>query len=111
MVNLLFEKGAEQESKGGHSDQTPLLWAAKNGHKAVVKLLFERGAELESKDKYGRIPLSSAAKHVHEAVVKPLLERGAELESKDKKYGWTPLLWAAEKGAQGGGEAAAREGR
>jgi hypothetical protein len=34
------------------------LWAAKNGHGAVVKLLLEKGAELEFKDKnYGQTPL------------------------------------------------------
>jgi ankyrin repeat protein len=43
--------------------------------------------------------MNVAAKKGHEVVVvKLLLKKGAELESKDKKYGWTPLLWAAEKG-------------
>ncbi len=63
----------------------PLSWAAKKGHKAVVKLLLEKGAELESKDKRGWTPLSWAAKKGHEAVVKLLLEKGTELESKDKR--------------------------
>jgi ankyrin repeat protein len=30
--------------------------------------------------------------------VKLLLEKGAKLESKDKKYGQTPLSWAAARG-------------
>jgi ankyrin repeat protein len=30
-------------------------------------------------------------------VAKLLLDKGADLEPKDKKYGRTPLLWAAEK--------------
>jgi ankyrin repeat protein len=37
-VKLLLEKGAELETKDYHG-QTPLWWAAKNGHEAVVKLL------------------------------------------------------------------------
>jgi ankyrin repeat protein len=37
---------------------TPLLYAAENGHEAVVKLLLEQGAELETKDLDGRTPLS-----------------------------------------------------
>jgi ankyrin repeat protein len=65
--------------------RTPLLWAAKNGHGAVVKLLLEKGAELEFKDKkYGRTPLLWAVKNGHEAVVKLLLKKGADLQSKDK---------------------------
>ena len=42
--------------------------------------------------------------------MKLLLEKGAELEAKDKNSR-TPLLWAAEKRARGGGEAAAGERR
>jgi hypothetical protein len=66
--------------------QTPLSWAARNGHEEVVELLLEKGAELES---YGRTPLSWAAWNGHEAVVE-----GAELES----YSRTPLSWAARNG-------------
>jgi ankyrin repeat protein len=43
VVKLLLEKGAELESESGNG-QTPLSWAAENGHKAVMKLLLEKGA-------------------------------------------------------------------
>jgi ankyrin repeat protein len=43
VVKLLLEKGAELETKSEYS-QTPLLYAASRGHKAVVKLLLEKGA-------------------------------------------------------------------
>jgi len=59
---LLLEKGAELESKDDEYGQTPLSWAARGGHEAVVKLLLKKGAELESKDDgYGQTPLSWAA--------------------------------------------------
>ncbi|RMZ91406.1 hypothetical protein DV736_g1357, partial [Chaetothyriales sp. CBS 134916] len=80
--------------------ETPLSWAALQGHEVVVKLLLEKGAELDSKDEYGETPLSWAALQGHEVVVKLLLEKGAELDSKSKS-GQTPLSWAA----QGGHEA------
>jgi ankyrin repeat protein len=71
VVKLLLEKGADVDSKdmGG---RTPLSWAARNGHEAVVTLLLEKGADVHSKDKDGRTPLSWAAGNGHEAVVKLL---------------------------------------
>jgi ankyrin repeat protein len=65
-VKLLFEKGADVESKDGYCGRTPLWWAAEDGHEAVVKLLLEKGADVESKDRYcGHTPLSWAARGVH----------------------------------------------
>ena len=49
-MKLLLEKGADVESKDTDYGQTPLSWAAENGHEAVVKLLLEKGADVESKD-------------------------------------------------------------
>jgi ankyrin repeat domain-containing protein 50 len=98
IYNLLLETGkVDADSKDGADSRTPLSWAARYGHEAVVKLLLEKGTELETKDNYGRTPLSWAAVNGHEAVLKLLLEKGAELETKDN-YGRTPLSWAAVNG-------------
>src|SRR5205814_439592 len=53
LLGLLLA-GVAVESKDSDFGQTPLSWAAENGHEAVVKLLLEKGAQLESKDFYGR---------------------------------------------------------
>ena len=67
----MLEKGAELESKDKNG-RTPLSWAARKAHEAVVKLLLENGADLESTDTIGRTPLFWAARNEHEAVVKLL---------------------------------------
>ena len=95
-ANILIRHVHSLDMKDSHS-QTPLSWAARNGHEAVVKLLLEKGAELETKSDYGQTPLSYAAASGHEAVVKLLLEKGAELETKDD-YGRTPLSYSTENG-------------
>jgi ankyrin repeat protein len=85
-----------RELKDSYS-QTPLSYAATNGHNTIVQLLLEKGAEIESKDKYGQTPLSRGATNGHEGTVRLLLENGAKIEAKDK-FGWTPLSQAATNG-------------
>jgi ankyrin repeat protein len=73
MITLL-KNGYDPNVKDTY-DQTPLWWAVRRGHEAVVKLLLaEDSVDPDSEDtKYGRAPLSWAAEEGHEAVVKLML--------------------------------------
>ncbi|XP_014555772.1 hypothetical protein COCVIDRAFT_64178, partial [Bipolaris victoriae FI3] len=81
-------------------DLTPLSWAAKNGHDAVVRLLLAKDdVDPDMKDSQSnRTPLSWAAEKGHEAIFQLLLDTGnVEIDSKDA-FRRTPLSWAAEGG-------------
>ncbi|KAM3076143.1 hypothetical protein ACMFMG_006342 [Clarireedia jacksonii] len=78
---------------------TPLLLAAKEGHKDVVQLLLATdGVDLNCKDKENLTPLSWAAWNGHKDVVQLLLAtNGVDLNCRDT-YDGTPLLLAAQEG-------------
>jgi ankyrin repeat protein len=88
----LLNNGYDRNVKDTYR-QTPLSWAVRNGHEAVVKLLLEKDAELESKDAFGQTPLWWALLNRHKVVVGLLLEKGANAEFKSSN-GQTPLWWA-----------------
>jgi ankyrin repeat protein len=68
---LLLETGKVDVDSKDENGETPLSWAAYNGHEAVVKLLLETGkVDVDLKDRVGKTPLSWAAQNGHEAVVK-----------------------------------------
>ena len=48
--------------------RTPLLWAAGNGHEAMVRLLVVKAVDPDSRDRNGWTPLSWAAKKGYKVV-------------------------------------------
>ncbi|KAI0536649.1 hypothetical protein GGR58DRAFT_380186 [Xylaria digitata] len=75
--------------------QTPLCWAAENGHQEIIRLLIEKSANVELKDSSGQTPLSWAVENRHQEIVQLLIQKGADVESKDSS-GRTLLLRAAQ---------------
>ena len=75
---------------------SPLLVAARYGHKLVVKVLLDRGAD---PNKAGTTtPLYSAARKGHKDVVQLLLDNGANPNEASNLDGWAPLIMSASFG-------------
>jgi ankyrin repeat protein len=100
VVRALLKDGVDLDSKDTYYGETPLWWAAVDGHEAVVKLLLAADGRVDpdSKSKSGQTPLSWAAQKGHEAVVKLLLADSRVDPDSRYKNGRTPLSLAAVKG-------------
>lgn len=99
VIEAITDSGANMNFNTKDSDgMTPLAWATRKGHEAVVQLLIERDdVDTNIQDNYGQTPLLRAATYGHEAVVRLLIDRGVEIDSRYSK-GRTPLSWAARFG-------------
>jgi ankyrin repeat protein len=75
--------------------ETPLHWAACNGHLAVAKVLLSHGANVSPLDNRDNTPLDNAFIYDRNEMVRLLLTNGAKVNRKDS-LGRTPLYWAIE---------------
>ncbi len=99
LLITLFKRKAVNTNATNEDGRTPLSWAAKNGHEAVVKLLLDSGkVDVNLKNSSGDTPLSLAVQRGHEAVVKLILDSGkVDVNLKDSR-GDTPLSLAVQRG-------------
>ena len=58
--------------------ESPLLWAAEQGHTDLARFLLDRGAPIDDQADEGESPLMLAARGGHRDTVRLLLERGAD---------------------------------
>jgi ankyrin repeat protein len=89
VVAFLLENGANINDRDT-IDQTPLIIAAQNGCKDIVKMLLDAGANIEHKNDQGENALISAAQEGHIDTVKLLLDAGADINQSNAD-GETPL--------------------
>ena len=83
-------------SKNQYGD-TPLHWAAGEGHKDIVALLLADKADVNATGIYGYTPLHWAAQLGYTDVAELLLAHGANVNARDGNRD-TPLFEAAEYG-------------
>jgi ankyrin repeat protein len=84
------DRGMRQFRSGS---MTPLLYAARDGHTAVVERLLAAGAEINGAEANGITPLLLAVSNDRAETAALLIRAGAELETADW-YGRTPV-WSA----------------
>ena len=81
------------------NSETPLSFAAKKGHIAIVELFLSRDdVNADHKVKFGNTPLALAARNGHESVVKLLLSRNDVDVHSENSWNFTPLSEAARSG-------------
>ena len=91
-VRALVEAGnsADTPIEYGENKTTPLLKAAWNGRRDIVKYLLSKGAAVNGRDSDGQSALQEAAVRGFDDVVEVLLQAGADAKAEDKR-GNTPF--------------------
>jgi ankyrin repeat protein len=79
----------DEESAGA------LLVAIAEGRQAAVAVMLALGWPLDRESEWGGTPLHWAAWHGQEGVVAQLVAHGAPINHRDRRYGSSPLAWAA----------------
>jgi ankyrin repeat protein len=84
------------DAKDG-AGMTPLMWASREGHMAVVRWLLDGGAVVSERSSTECTPLWLACCSGRLRMIRLLMERGADPTIVNRE-GWTPLMAASEKG-------------
>lgn len=98
----LIDAGTLVDPVEGAFNQTPLIYACRQGHLAIVKLLLQAGASPNHLTKHGRSPLLEAIEFGHEDVFELLMTQDRiDVNLKGtRKPDQTPLIAAAEWGRE-----------
>jgi ankyrin repeat protein len=92
-VNMLLLAGAQVNARESWNGQSPIQWAAAEGHGAVVEALIAGGADIRQRSNAGTTPFMFAVRKGDMRSVKALLAAGVDVN--EKRYDLaTPLLVA-----------------
>src|SRR4030095_15250879 len=80
----LLSRGANTKSRERRV-QTALMWAAAEGHTAVVRALIEAGADINATVDSGFTPFFFAVRDGHLGVVRAFLAAGVEVNAMTKR--------------------------
>ena len=100
MIEWLVARGAVVDDPLPETGLTPLMLAARTGHRNTVAALLDAGADVEAKGgvrAYGARALHLAAQNGRIDAIRTLLERGANINAR-LSLGPSPLFLAAEGG-------------
>ena len=92
-VNLLLWSGARVNARENWNGQSPLHWAAAEGHGAVVEALIAGGADIRQRSNAGTTPFLFAVRKGDMRAVNAFLAAGADVNEKRVDFA-TPLLVA-----------------
>eukprot|EP00472_Partenskyella_glossopodia_P014114 CAMPEP_0197530054 /NCGR_PEP_ID=MMETSP1318-20131121/30452_1 /TAXON_ID=552666 /ORGANISM="Partenskyella glossopodia, Strain RCC365" /LENGTH=609 /DNA_ID=CAMNT_0043085723 /DNA_START=98 /DNA_END=1927 /DNA_ORIENTATION=+ len=90
IVKFLLQKHADVNRPGGTLQETPLQWAARQGHLDIVILLYDAGGDLSIRSTEGLDALMLACHCQKFALAMYLLSRGCSPNVQDNR-GLTPL--------------------
>ncbi|KAF2893544.1 hypothetical protein ILUMI_12632, partial [Ignelater luminosus] len=91
-ATLLLSKGANIEAKD-YMEETPLIWAVREGNQKIVDILLAKSVDIETKTLEDETPLILSAKYGQNEITKLLMSNGSNFQVKDNK-GKTAFHWA-----------------
>ncbi|XP_048250456.1 ankyrin repeat domain-containing protein 50-like [Haliotis rufescens] len=97
LKHVLSQKVADINSRGKYG-WTPVMKAARKGHRQVFDILVGGGADVSLVDDNGSNILHVACLGGHIDMVKYVLSQKVAVVNRRRQYGRTPLMMAAEKG-------------
>ena len=94
-ARMLIAAGGNVRATTRINGYTPLFFASREGHAAIVAALIDAGASVKAVSTTGSTPLMLAAASGNAEAITRLLDAGAEIDARETARGQTALMFAA----------------